>query len=341
MKKFKIAIDFYSIRNRNVGVGEVSYKLAEALSGFAPELLVRGVEFYYIVPSNYVGCFGDDVKYIKGNKFRRLFIRYGFKYYDIFHAVHQFGLIKFIRRASRTILTLHDVNFMYEKRGAKQERYKKKMGGRIKSADEIVLISEFVSDDVKRFYPEIEYKSSVIYNGVTDLTSIACTSKTEFLDSGYLLHISSLQPKKNPELLIRMMQYLPNERLIMVGNWGSAYGYSLKGVIKELGLNNVVTMQHVDNETKALLYANCKAFLFPSLCEGFGLPPLEAMKFGKPVFLSDLTSLPEVGGECAYYWSQLKPDIMADVFYVGMKDWERNGSSGAVEEWSRRFTWER
>jgi glycosyltransferase involved in cell wall biosynthesis len=66
----------------------------------------------------------------------------------------------------------------------------------------------------------------------------------------------------------------------------------------------------VDDSVKAWLLANCEAFLFPSLAEGFGLPPLEAMHFGTPVFLSDRTSLPEVGGTQAGYFREFSASAM-------------------------------
>ena len=69
---------------------------------------------------------------------------------------------------------------------------------------------------------------------------------------------------------------------------------------------------------------NCAAFVFPSLREGFGIPPIEAMRFGKPVFLSNNTSLPEVGGEHAFYWDNYSPDYMAQVLENGLNTFYQN-----------------
>ena len=81
---------------------------------------------------------------------------------------------------------------------------------------------------------------------------------------------------------------------------GPAWGHS-KQLHDELGdsLPNVRVLLGIDDATKAWLLGHCEAFVFPSLAEGFGLPPLEAMYFGAPVFLSRLTSLPEIGGSQA------------------------------------------
>lgn len=336
----KVVVDIYSAKNRNVGVGEYSYRLGEALAQRADAFAKENVKLIFLLPQTLKGCFGDKVEYIAVTKFNRYFYRYLYRGCSLFHAVHQFAFVRFMLGAKRSLLTLHDVNFMYEKHGAKLLKYKQKIGKRINSYDEIVYISQFVEQDVMRVYPDNRVPSTIIYNGVADTSkNYKCDEKLSF-DDGFLLHLSSLQPKKNPELLIRMMQYLPSERLVMVGNWSSSYGEYLQGVIKELELKNVVALQHVSDSVKATLYKKCKAFLFPSLCEGFGLPPIEAMHFGKPVFLSTLTSLPEVGGELAYYWPELEPEAMAEILKEGMEDWQNCSSADEVKAWASKFSWD-
>ena len=335
----KVVIDIYSAKNRNVGVGEYSYRLGESLAARADVLAGKGIKLVFILPNNMINCFGDKVDYIGVNKFNRYYYRYIYRGASLFHSVHQFAFIRFMLGAKKSLLTLHDVNFMYEKSGKKLLKYKNKIGRRINFYDEIVYISQFVKDDVKRVYPYLNIPSHVIYNGVADTSKSYPNEEVLPFEEGFLLHLSSLQPKKNPELLIRMMEYLPDERLVIVGNWSSSYGEYLKGVIKELNLNNVIPLQHVSDALKATLYKRCKAFLFPSLCEGFGLPPIEAMHFGKPVFLSTLTSLPEVGGELAYYWPELEPEKMAQSFHEGIEDWQKNGSVDSVKAWASKFSW--
>lgn len=343
MQGRKIIIDFYSAGNRNVGVGEYSYKLAEALYAKASALKERGVALCYIVPRELKGHFGDDVEYLVGNKFTRSLYRYFPYRCDLFHAVHQFCLVKFMRSSKKSLLTLHDINFIYEKKGRKIEKYRRKIARRMSEADRVVVISRFVEEDVRRLYPELSKPVSVIYNGVSDLTAEAAAAASLYPETGegFLFHISSLQPKKNPELLIEMMRCLPDEKLLLAGNWNTSYGEYLKDLIAKKKIGNVIPLTNVDNTVKSLLYARCKAFLFPSLCEGFGLPPLEAMRFGKPVFLSRLTSLPEVGGKYAFYWDELEPEAMAAVVKKGLDEWRVSGSPDEVRRWSCRFSWEK
>ena len=80
--------------------------------------------------------------------------------------------------------------------------------------------------------------------------------------------------------------------------------------------------------------------VFPSECEGFGLPPIETMKFGNPVFLSTKTSLPEIGGEEAFYWEDLQPEKMAKIvreklFTMTIEKEQK------IRQFAQRYDWEK
>ena len=81
--------------------------------------------------------------------------------------------------------------------------------------------------------------------------------------------------------------------------------------------------------------------MFPSLAEGFGLPVIEAMHHGKPVFLSTHTSLPEIGGDAAYYFDTFEPAHMAQVLERGMADFAANDGPARVRAHASQFTWEK
>ncbi len=91
---------------------------------------------------------------------------------------------------------------------------------------------------------------------------------------------------------------MPTYNLYIAGNKNSNYAKSIEVKIVELGLTGrVKLLGEVSEEEKNWLYKNCNAFVFPSLSEGFGLPVVEAMHFGKPIITSKITSLPEIGGK--------------------------------------------
>jgi glycosyltransferase involved in cell wall biosynthesis len=105
--------------------------------------------------------------------------------------------------------------------------------------------------------------------------------------------------------------------------------------------DRVVITGQVSDSDRAWYYTNCSAFVFPSIAEGFGLPVIEAMYCGKPVFLSKFTSLPEVGGNVAYYFDDFDAANMQQVFFNGMQDFNEHNRSAGIVEHANKFSWKR
>ncbi len=341
-RRFKVIVIELSIAaNRNVGLGEFTYNFARILASRARRLREEyGLRFWFIVPRQLVGEFGGDVRYIVYRKHlsRRLLPFYP-RRFSLLHLLHQYAPVKRMIGADRQLLTVHDINFVYEKSGASLERHIGRFARRLKRADYLGFISHFSQHDTEAHFPS-EHPRRVIYNGVSDLRPIADPASIAGLNvgEGFLLHISSAQPKKNVHLLVEMMRNLPEERLVLVGNWRSEYGRKVRAAAE--ALDNVQVFDHVSEVQKASLYAACRAFLFPSLCEGFGLPPVEAMYFGKPVFLSTLTSLPEVGGGDACYWDDLEPAAMAGAVREGLRTFDSDRAARLTDR-AENFTWDK
>lgn len=342
----RIAVELYDIRHRHVGLGEFTYQLGAHLAARAAALREEyGIRFFFIVPRGFKGVFGDGVDYIEVPYVLRKIVRYLPLKVELCHLSHQFSRMKYMLFARHNLLTVHDINFIYEKTGPKLEHYIRRFRHRLKRVDSLSYISQFVQSDVAAHFAPT-HPERVIYNGVADLTANADAGSDIMrfdLPEGYLLHVSSLMPKKNAHLLVEMMAHMPEERLVIVGNWNSSYGRQLKERIAASGVTNIRTLDPVSDVEKAALYRHCRGFLFPSQCEGFGLPPLEAMYFGKPVFLSTLTSLPEVGGPDAYYYDDLDPEAMAGVTRRGLAAFYADEARGAaaLRSWAGRFNWER
>ena len=105
--------------------------------------------------------------------------------------------------------------------------------------------------------------------------------------------------------------------------------------------NRIKLIGSINEEEKKWYYQHCNSFVFPSIGEGFGLPVLEAMQFGKPVFISDKTSLPEVGGDAAYYFNNFDPADMQKVFEAGMYDYTSHNRAPVIRQHADRFSWDK
>lgn len=339
----RIVIEAYAIATPYVGVGEFCKQLGKELGKQAKLLRERyGIDFFFIIPPSFRGCFGNEVHYLcMPIALRHLLAFYPIKA-DLFHMPHQYCLFKNLRNANKRLMTIHDINFIYEKQGRKLERAMQRFERKIKQMDYTNYISEFVKEDANKHF-HIQAPGKVIYNGVADLpTVIGSSSKlAEQLPKNFLFHLSSLLPKKNVHLLIEMMRFLPEQNLVIAGNWDSSYGRKLQKMIEDLPTHNVYRLPNITEKEKAELFASCQAFLYPSLCEGFGLPPIEAMRFGKPVFLSTLTSLPEIGGKNAFYWNKLSPISMAENIKEMLPEFYSNPVNALqMKKNAERFNWE-
>lgn len=103
--------------------------------------------------------------------------------------------------------------------------------------------------------------------------------------------------------------------------------------------DNVHLLGTISEHEKSWYYNNCRAFAFPSISEGFGLPVVEAMSCGKPLFLSDKTALPEIGGDVSFYFSDFNSENMQQVFNIGMQQYKVNGFQEKIKERGLHFNW--
>ncbi len=152
------------------------------------------------------------------------------------------------------------------------------------------------------------------------LENLAIAKKRYNLPEGYILYVGAFRKNKNLELLLMTFQILKkkkkiSQKLVLVGpkDWGSERVFL---TIKKLNLENeVIITGAVSNDDLPFIYKEADVFVFPSLYEGFGYPPLEAMACGTPVVASNSSSLPEVVGEAGLYFDPLDIQDMAEKIY--------------------------
>lgn len=301
-KPKKIIIEALAAGLIPCGLREYAFQVCTRLIKIAPDWM----SLSFIVPKGMSGCFGPDAEYIETTPFMAKVMRnIPLLKADLFHALHQICAVKHLPGVDKQLMTIHDVNFRHTKSGRSYNHAEGRFISRLKYASHLAFISRFASEDVTGHFP-CSLPSKIIYNGVTPPDISRETKPASAPEGNFLLHLSSLDEYKNARLLVEMMDFLPDRTLVLAGNCKD----STLPALAAKRPNVIMTGKVTDGE-KTWLYNHCDAFLFPSKAEGFGLPPLEAMSLGKPVFLSTLTSLPEIGGNQAFYWPQLEPEAMA------------------------------
>lgn len=189
-----------------------------------------------------------------------------------------------------------------------------------KRAKKIIAVSNYTKNDIIKLFKISPNKIAVTYEGV-DLPQdqrTDCRSVLAALDiaGDYLLYVGSAYPHKNLEKLIFAFQIIAQDKnnfqLVLVGRIDYFY-QRLKNEIKNLDLQSkVIFTDYINDEQLACLYQRARAYVFPSLMEGFGLPPLEAQNYGLPVISSSASCLPEILGDSAIYFNPLNMQDMAD-----------------------------
>lgn len=247
------------------------------------------------------------------------------------------------------IVTVHDLvrccfNFvpenMSEKIGLKLDtRY-------IKKASHIIAISQTTKNDLVKYLNIPESRISVIYNGVDH--NIFKPHDVRLLDKPYILYVGSERPRKNLgrlfEAFATLRHNFPELKLVNVGSPGRSKQFRNDTVKKlsSLGITeDVIFVGHISELDLAYYYSSAALLAYPSLYEGFGLPPLEAMACGCPVVTSNTSSLPEVVGQAGIMVDPHDTDSLTQAMRQVLTDTEvRDNMIRKGLEQAMRFSWE-
>ncbi|WGD33967.1 glycosyltransferase family 1 protein [Olleya sp. YS] len=249
------------------------------------------------------------------------------KKYDVWHSLNQNIKIEPYHKIPY-VLTVHDVNFISEVSSDLNHNTNKRFIDKLNRSSAITYISEFAKASTHQYFDVPKVPEYVIHNGnpLTEVLDLNNTSIKPVTKRPYLFFIGGLTKRKNVHTLVQMLEYLPDFDLVLAGD--ASGNYATTTLVNAIEKTNTKTRVHLlgklNTEEKQYYFQQCTAFVFPSLLEGFGIPPIEAMRFGKPVFLSNLTSLPEIGGDKAFYWDNFDAKDMASVFEKGMHQFETN-----------------
>src|SRR3989304_4074640 len=253
--------------------------------------------------------------------------------YKVFYKLHKLGIkipleiffgkhdlyffpnfVVYPHRLGKSVVVVHDLAFEKVPQYVqdKNVRFLKKFVPRsLSEADHVVVTSEYTKADVVEIYGISEDNITVIYPGV-DLEKFRPSSPARIsqvrekygLAKPFILYLSTLEPRKNVLSIIKAFAGFNNKKgyqLVLAGK-RSWQDREIFEKVKELGLEeSVVFPGYIPDQDKPDLLSAAEVFVYPSFFEGFGMPVIEAQACGTPVIASNVTSLPEVGGNAAVY----------------------------------------
>lgn len=188
-----------------------------------------------------------------------------------------------------------------------------------KNSERIITVSEFSKgriSDILHYSPQkIDVVYSAVYKGVTKDYGYSFDDVREKyqLPKQYIMTLSTLEPRKNMELLLKAFTNIQDKvdyDLVLVGR----KGWKIDEVLERYNSKTRIHITgYVEDEHISVIYKNAKCFVFPSLYEGFGLPPVEALALGTPVIASDAASIPEILMDSATYFHNNSDSELSDL----------------------------
>lgn len=275
---------------------------------------------------------------------------------DIFHVPH-FAPPLFPRNP--TIVTIHDViplRLPAYRPDGKIRAYMNLVSRAAHNATMIITVSQHAKQDIINTLHIPEERVRVIYEAageeyqpLTDTTHLAAVRERYGLGERFIFYLGGLDQRKNVPQLVRAFGHLykqmgePDLQLLIAGNPDKQKGPLFpdpRPVAAELGVTERIIYRFVEEEDKAALYNCTSLFVSPTLYEGFGLPPLEAMACGAPVVCSNRTSLPEVVGTAALTVDPEDTQALIDAMKRVLTDEELQADLRARSlQQARLFSW--
>lgn len=331
-----VLVEMEKLKNPYSGLGQFCKNIGEQFQKLNPPDLQ--LDFY--LPFSQTGIFGENFRYIKHSPLHKLFFINSPKY-DVWHCTHQDSRYFPFDRNTKIILTVHDLNFLGKYKGWRREKKLYRLQKLVNKASAITVISAFTEKTARENLQLSDKPVRVIYNG-NSLKTFENVKRPQFAAfDNFIFTVGIISPKKNFRTLLSLLENDKQLNLVIAGVNNTEYARSIARHAHQTGIEKQLYMPGIiSDEEKFWFYKNCRAFVFPSLTEGFGLPVVEAMSLGKPCFLSNLTSLPEIGGDEAFYWQDFEPQNMIDVFEKGLRDFDDERARRSVI-WAERFSWEK
>jgi glycosyltransferase involved in cell wall biosynthesis len=335
-----IILDFERMKYPNTGLFHFCKGLGEAL---VKELDPNKETLHFYLPKSMHGIFGTSVQYIHQQSIHKL-VMPSFKNFACWHATNQTSEYYPANKKIPVVLTVHDLNFLYDSNKSEKRKkiYQQNLQAKVDRANLLVAISSFTAKELMEHVDIGNKKIEVIYNGCGIDESIKETAPNEIPQSPFLFTIGTIAPKKNFHELLKLL-IGTNYQLVIAG---ITQDENYKQFILTEALRLDVAKQliftgAISESEKYWFYQHCTAFLFPSLAEGFGLPVIEAMHFGKTVLLSTVGPLPEIGGSVAHYFNDFTMESMQMALSNALAHDELIKKRADIQAHAKQFSWQK
>lgn len=338
----KVALELQPVCGKRSGIGTYTYELAKRLKN-EDWLEFQGNLFNFLKRNNNDDALSGITMPINENSllpygvYRRVWhaLPIPYKYMFPQHADLSvfFNYIVPPRINGHVITTIHDMTYLrfpetMERKNL--QRIEKDIQYSVERSDRIITVSEFSKREIIELLDVPEKKIAVIPNAPTfskGKVDFAALSEKFHIASPYLLYVGTIEPRKNLVRLIRAFDCLKRKygiphQLVLAGGKGWVYEEIYETAASVAASRDIRFIGYVSQSEKNTLYQNASAFVFPSLYEGFGIPPLEAMQFRCPVVCADAASLPEVVGDAAQMVDPLDEESIADGIWRVISDEE-------------------
>lgn len=262
-------------------------------------------------------------------------------------------------RGVKYYVTIHDLGIYHFKHiGQRRNEIQIKifLPSNIRKSEKVIAISDATKHDIMNVFGTESEKITTIYNGGlpkehNNDDNSQIREQIKEIDH-YFLFIGTIEPRKNIPTIIKAYELYCEEairqsqevyKLIIAGGKGWNCDAVLELIEHSKYRDNIVLPGYIDKEEKKFLLENASCFVYPSLCEGFGIPVLEAFQYNVPVITAYNSSLPEVGGDAAYYVDAYDvkgmANLMSDV--LNMTEEEKEHNSVKMKTQLEKFSWEK
>lgn len=357
----RVGIDGYPLSQPRTGVGHYTFELARALAALSP-----ADQFELVSPAPFDEASRVDIErsnlpnllatHVKTSRIRGHWWGVGLPLYarqarfDIFHGTN-FEAPAWSRRS---VVTIHDLSTMLHRdkhRAALSRRARIRLPIVVKLAKKIITPTEAIKDEVCKHLRVPTQKVIAIHSATRENFHPASLEETIAMrrrlgiDGHFLLFVGTLEPRKNLLALLRAFEKVIQKTslrplLVITGGEGWLMDETFSFIGNSAIQDRIRLTGYLDDQDLRALYSSCRIFIYPSLYEGFGFPPLEAMACGAPVIAGRVPALCEVLGDAAEFIDPLDAEALGTRMIELLLDDEelrRLSANGLVH--ASEFSW--